>query len=282
MTDSPPILTDRARLDRQRRRAVAAGLADFLHRAARNEVEERLAMVNRRFTAPAVVTPFPHLWADLFPGGVTVPDDPVLSLTPGAHDLVIHALAMHWADDPVGQVVQCARALAPDGMFLGLTFGGQTLAELRQALAVAEAEATGGLSPRVLPMGEIRDLGAILQRAGLALPVADSVTLTATYADPLALMRDLRAMGETNAMAARLRRPTRRAVIGRTATLYADAHGLPDGRVPATFEIVALTGWAPAPGQPQPLRPGSAQMRLADALGLARATATGQGDRSTD
>jgi hypothetical protein len=131
-------------------------------------------------------------------------------------------------------------------------------------------------------MGEIRDLGAILQRAGLALPVADSVTLTATYADALALMRDLRAMGEANAMAARLRRPTRRAVIARAAILYADAHGLPDGRIPATFEIVALTGWAPAPGQPQPLRPGSAQMRLADALGPASEASAGKGPGRTD
>jgi SAM-dependent methyltransferase len=280
MADTPPLLTDRTRLDRQRRRAMAAFLADFLHRAARDEVEERLAMVNRRFTAAAVVTPFPHLWDGL--GAVTVPDDPELALEPGAHDLVIHALGLHWADDPVGQIVQCARALAPDGMFLGLTFGGQTLVELRQALAEAEVAETGGLSPRVLPMGEIRDLGALLQRAGLALPVADSVTLTATYPDALALMRDLRAMGETNAMAARLRRPTRRGVIARAAALYADARALPDGRIPATFEIVALTGWAPAPGQPQPLRPGSAQMRLADALGLAGDAGTGQAKGRTD
>jgi SAM-dependent methyltransferase len=280
MADTPPILTDRSRLQRQRHRAMAAGLADFLHRAARDEVEERLGMVNRQFTAAAVVTPFPHLW-DGF-GAATVPDDPVLALVPGAHDLVIHALGLHWADDPVGQIVQCARALAPDGMFLGLTFGGQTLVELRQALAEAEVAETGGLSPRVLPMGEIRDLGALLQRAGLALPVADSVNLTATYADALALMRDLRAMGETNAMVQRLRRPTRRGVIARAAMLYADAHGLPDGRIPATFEIVALTGWAPGPGQPQPLRPGSAQVRLADALGLAGDDGTGQAKGHTD
>jgi len=266
----------------QRRRAMASGPADFLHRAARDDAEERLGMVNRRFTAPAVVTPFPHVWQGLLPGLAVVPDEPVLALSPGAHDLVIHALALHWADDPVGQIVQCVRALVPDGLFLGLTFGGQTLTELRQALAEAEVAETGGLSPRVLPMGEIRDLGALLQRAGLALPVADSVTLTATYPDALALMRDLRAMGETNAMATRLRRPTRRAVIARAAMIYADAHAQPDGRIPATFEVVALTGWAPAPGQPQPLRPGSAQMRLADALGLVPGGGTGQGHGRTD
>ncbi len=267
MSAAPPVLTDRPRLAAQRRRAEAAGLADFLHRAARDEVQERLGMVNRSFTAPVVVTPFPRVWDGAVPGLRAIADDPVLALEAGAQDLVIHALALHWADDPVGQIVQCARALCPDGLFLGLTFGGQTLTELRQALAEAEIAETGGLSPRVLPMGEVRDLGALLGRAGLALPVADVVPLPATYADPLALMRDLRAMGETNAMAARLRRPTRRAVLARACAVHADRHRLPDGRIPATFEIVVLTGWAPHPDQPQPLRPGSATARLVDVLG---------------
>ncbi len=267
MSASPPVLTDRIRLTTQRRRAVATGLADFLHCAARDEVQERLAMVNRAFTAPAVVTPYPQVWQGVMPGLRIVPDDPMLAFEHGAHDLVIHALALHWADDPVGQIVQCARALGPDGLFLGVTFGGKTLAELRQALAEAEIAESGGLSPRVLPMGEIRDLGALLQRAGLALPVADSVTLPVTYADPLFLMHDLRAMGETNAMAARLRHPTRRAVIARACAIYADRHAMDGGRIPATFEMVVLTGWAPHPDQPQPLRPGSATTRLADALG---------------
>jgi SAM-dependent methyltransferase len=267
MSASPPVLTDHTRLAAQRCRAVAGGLADFLHRAAREEVQERLGMVNRAFTAPAVVTPYPQVWQDLMPGLRGVSDDPVLALNEGAQDLVIHALALHWADDPVGQIVQCARALRPDGLFLGLTFGGQTLTELRQALAEAEVAVTGGLSPRVLPMGEIRDLGALLGRAGLTLPVADSVALPVTYGDPLALMRDLRAMGETNALAARLRRPTRREVIARACATYCELHAMADGRIPATFEIVVLTGWAPHPDQPRPLRPGSATTRLADALG---------------
>lgn len=260
-----PQITDRAALARNRRRATTF----FLQEEVRAEVQERLAEVNRSFTAPAVVTGFPALWQDVLPGAVVVADDVVLALQPGAHDLVIHALSLHWANDPVGQLVQARRALRPDGLFLGLMFGGQTLHELRAALAQAEAEVTGGLSPRVLPMGEIRDLGALVQRAGLALPVADGFTRRVTYRDALHLMRDLRAMGEGNALAARLRHPTRRDVIARAAAIYAESFGLPDGRVPATFEIIALTGWAPDDSQPKPLRPGSAAHRLADALGSA-------------
>lgn len=260
---SLPQITDRAALARNRARATEF----FLQEEARAEVQERLSEVNRRFTSPAVVTPFPGVWSGIMPGAVIVGDDPVLALTPGAHDLVVHALALHWADDPVGQLVQARHALRPDGLFLGLMFGGQTLHELRAALAQAEAEVTGGLSPRVLPMAEIRDLGALLQRAGFALPVADSVTRRVTYRDAFHLMRDLRQMGEGNALAARLRRPTRAAVMLRAAELYAQGFGLPDGRIEATFEIIALTGWAPDASQPQPLRPGSARQRLADALG---------------
>lgn len=260
---TPPLMTDRPALLRQRARADLGAL--FLHAEVRAEVEERLAEVNRRFTAHAVVTGFPQVWG--LPGAVVVPDDEVLALEVEGHDLVIHALALHWANDPVGQLVQCRRALRGDGLFLGFLFGGQTLAELRACLAQAEAEVTGGLSPRVLPMGEIRDLGALLQRAGFALPVADSFTKTVTYGDALALMRDLRTMGEGNALMARLRRPTRRAVMLRAAELYAAHHAGPEGRIRATFEIICLTGWAPDASQQKPLRPGSAAQRLADALG---------------
>lgn len=259
---TPPILTDRPALIRNRARA--RGDALFLHREVVLEVQERLIEVNRAFTDIAVVTPFPGLW-DL-PGARLVPDDDVLDLQPGGHDLVIHVLGLHWANDPVGQLVQARRALRADGLFLGFLFGGQTLAGLRACLAEAEAEVTGGLSPRVLPMAEIRDLGALLQRAGFALPVADSFTKTVTYADFWQLCCDLRLMGEGNALAARLRRPTRRAVMARAAALYARHHGLPDGRVSAQFEIICLTGWAPDDSQQKPLRPGSAARRLADAL----------------
>lgn len=261
---TPPLLTDRSALLRNRARAKADAL--FLHDEVAAEVQERLIEVNRTFTAPAVVTGFPPVWP--MPGARVVADDDVLDLPVAGHDLVIHALGLHWANDPVGQLVQCRRALVPDGLFLGFLFGGQTLAELRACLAQAEAEVTGGLSPRVLPMGEIRDLGALLQRAGFALPVADSFTKTVTYGDFGALLHDLRAMGEGNALAARLRRPTRRAVFARAAELY-EAHHAQDGRLRATFEIICLTGWSPHEGQQKPLRPGSAAQRLADALGTA-------------
>ncbi|MDF0601607.1 methyltransferase domain-containing protein [Psychromarinibacter sp. C21-152] len=261
-------LTDRAALDRQRARARATGdAALFLQEEAADEIQERLMMVNRRFTAPAVVTAWPDLWRARLPEAAISPDLETLSLEPGAHDLVIHAMSLHWADDPVGQLIQARRALKPDGLFLGALFGGQTLTELRGALAEAEAAVTGGLSPRVAPMAEIRDVGALMQRAGFALPVADNLPKTVSYADPLRLMRDLRAMGETNAMTERPRRFTRRAVLLEAARRYVEAFGTEDGRIPATFEIILLTGWAPGPDQPEPLRPGSATQSLADALG---------------
>ena len=263
--DAPPPLFDRHALLRHRARAARAPEL-FLQSHVALGIEERLQEVNRTFTAPVIVSPWPQVWADVVPGAQVVADDEVLALERGAHDLVIHALCLHWANDPVGQLVQCRHALRPDGMLLATLFGGQTLQELRRCLAQAETEVTGGLSPRVAPMGEIRDLGGLLQRAGLALPVADTEVLTVSYASALHLMRDLRAMGEANAMAARLRRPTARAVIGRAAALYAENFSDADGRITATFEVVTLTGWAPAASQPQPLRPGSATTRLAEAL----------------
>jgi hypothetical protein len=196
-----------------------------------------------------------------------VPDDEVLALDPGAHDLVVHAMALHWANDPVGQLVQARLALQPDGLLLAVFPGGETLHQLRAVLGQAEIETTGGLSPRVVPMGGLADLGALLQRAGLALPVADSLTLTAEYRDLTHLMHDLRAMGEANALTGRRRQPTRRALFDRAGALYRDHFATAEGRLPATFELVCLTGWAPADSQPRPLRPGSAQMRLAQALG---------------
>lgn len=260
----PPILTDLAALQRNRTRARDP----FLHAEAVADVQERLAEVNKVFTAPAVVTAFPAPWHDLLPDARIVPEGDLLDLTPGAHDLVIHALGLHWANDPVGQLVQCRRALRPDGLVLALLFGGQTLHELRSSLAQAETEVTGGLSPRVLPMAEIRDLGGLVQRAGLALPVADSFTKRILYRDILHVMHDLRGMGEGNALASRLRRPTGRAVFARAGDIYRGAWATGD-RIPATFEIITLTGWAPHDSQQQPLRPGSAQTRLAEALNSA-------------
>lgn len=260
---APPRLTDRMALLRHRARA-ASDPALFLHGEVVAEVQERLTEVNRTFTDVAVVTGWPAAWAG-FPARV-VADDEVLDLAPAAHDLVIHALALHWADDPVGQIVQCARALRPDGLFIAALLGGRTLHELRACLAEAEAAVTGGLSPRVLPMGDIRDLGGLPGRAGLTLPVADAVVRMVRYRSMAHLMADLRAMGETNALDARLRRFTRRGVLADAAARYAAAFGGDDGRIPATFEVVYLTAWAPHPGQQKPLRPGSAVARLAEAL----------------
>ncbi len=259
-----PSLFDRKTILRHRARAQDD--AFFLHRAAIDEVQDRLSMVNKAFTAPAIVSSFPRLWDDVFSGSALVQDDDVLALQPGAHDLVIHAMALHCANDPVGQLIQCHRALQADGLLLVVCLGGETLHELRAALGQAEIEITGGLSPRIAPMAELRDMGGLLQRAGLALPVADSVPLTAEYRDIWHLMRDLRHMGETNALSARLKRPTRRAVFEAAQRIYADHFSTASGRVTATFDLICLTGWSPHDSQPKPLRPGSAQARLADAL----------------
>ncbi|MBB5223583.1 SAM-dependent methyltransferase [Amaricoccus macauensis] len=265
---TPPALFDADLLALRRARAARIGGADFLQEAVADEIGERLQEVNRSFLAPAIVGPKAGLWAERLglAGATLVADSERLDLAPGAHDLVVHALALHWANDPVGQLVQCRRALRPDGLLLAALFGGETLSELRQALAAAETATLGGLSPRVAPMGEIRDLGGLLQRVGFAMPVADSRRFDVSYGSAVALMRDLRAMGETNVMRERLRRPMPRAMLARTEEAYALAAPLPGGRIAATFEVIVLTGWAPAPGQPQPLRPGSATTRLEAAL----------------
>lgn len=255
---------DIRQLQAQRRRAMQRGAVTFLRDAVRAELHDRLVEVNRTFTQPAVVTGWPLDWAGF---GHAVGDGEVLPLETGTHDLVVHDLALHWAADPVGQLVQMRHALRPDGLMMATLFGGQTLHELRACLAEAEIAVTGGLSPRVAPMGEIRDLGALLQRAGYALPVADAVPFDVSYATAFDLMRELRFMGEGNALAGRLRRPTRRAVFVRAAEIYAARFAGADGRLRATFEVIVLTGWAPGPGQQKPLRPGSAAFRLADALG---------------
>lgn len=252
-------LFDPDALTKHRARADAM----LLHERAADDVEDRLTMVNRAFTCPAVITPFPTIWGNILSSARIVPDCDTLDLTPGAHDLIIHAMALHWANDPVGQLIQCRRALRPDGLLIATFLGGETLTELRAALTQAEAELTGGLSPRVAPMGDIRDLGGLLGRAGFALPVADSARLTLRYRDALHLMHDLRAMGETNAMTDRVRHFSRRDVLLRAAALYPTDD---TGRAPATFETITLTGWAPDDSQPQPLKRGSATTRLADAL----------------
>lgn len=276
-----PRLTDRARLERNRLRA-RRDPALFLHEVALSEVKERLEVVNRTFTDVAIVTPFPEIWRPAFPEAQIVPDTETLPLKVGALDLVIHAMALHWADDPVGQLVQVRRALRPDGLMLAVLPGGRTLQELRGVLSEVEVRARGGLSPRVLPMADVRDLGGLLQRAGFALPVTDATSLTATYASARALMRDLRAMGEGNALADRDRRPLARLFFDEADALYARQFPAGGSRISATFELICLTGWAPDASQPKPLRPGSAERRLSEALGAQEMPAGETTPRTSD
>ncbi len=257
---TPPLLTDRAALIRNRLRATDP----FLAQIARDELDDRIAMVNRTFTDPIIVGPAP---AEFLPSAQRCEDLDHLQLDEGRADLAVHFMALHWANDPVGQIIQMRRALKPDGLFLAVMLGGQTLHELRACLAQAETDITGGLSPRILPMSDIRDMGGLLQRAGLALPVADSHTIRTSYSDVTALMQDLRAFGEGNALAQRLRRTTRRAVFQRCGALYEEQFS-EGGKIIATFEMLFLAGWAPADSQPKALRPGSATHRLSDALSL--------------
>ena len=181
-------------------------------------------------------------------------------------DAVFSCLSLHWIDDLPGLMMQARRLLKPDGLLLLSLLGGNSLIELRQVLAEAEHDITGGLSPRCAPMADIRDIGGLLGRAGLALPVADSDRLTVHYPHMFKLMADLRGMGEQNAMLARLKTPTRRDVFYRAAEIYQQRFGQADGQIPASFEIVTVTGWAPHESQQKPLRPGSAAQRLATVL----------------
>ncbi|MEL6476477.1 MAG: methyltransferase domain-containing protein [Pseudomonadota bacterium] len=288
MTTPADPLFDWNTLARRRDRAMRKGFrgrGDFLYRQIAEGLRERLEDVTRSFAKVALIggaqplidmlraTTHPQvidIW-DVSPAMAkacngTALTSETLPLTPGHYDLAISCLAMHWANDPVGHLVQLRRALKPDGLMIAALFGGQTLTELRSALAEAEVALTGGLSPRIAPMGEIRDLGSLLQRATLAMPVADSERLTVTYASPRALMHDLRLMGETNVLSAR-GGPMTRALLARSEEIYRAHFPAEKGRIRATFEIVYLTGWSPGPGQPVPLRPGSATTRLADALG---------------
>ncbi len=194
-------------------------------------------------------------------------DEEALPFAENRFDLVVGSLSLHWVNDLPGTLIQANRCLKPDGLFLAALFGGDTLSELRQVLLEAEADMEGGVSPRVSPFIDIRDAGGLLQRAGLALPVVDSETITVTYEDPLKLMRDLNAMGESNALVQRRKTFSRRDTLAKAAALYHAKYAGSDGRVPATFQIITLTAWAPDASQPKPLKPGSAKTRLAKALG---------------
>jgi SAM-dependent methyltransferase len=281
---STPLVFDRPLVRRRLSRALRQGYADFLLVRAVEDLEERLSTVLRSFSlALDVGTPTPAA-ADALrrsgraetvirlspvaePGSV-LGDEERLPFSGERFDLAVSLLALQGVNDLPGSLVQIRRALRPDGLFVGALLGGTTLTELRQALTQAEAEIEGGVSPRVAPFADLRDIGGLLQRAGFALPVADSDIVRVRYANAFALMRDLRQMGLTNALQDRRRTPLRRATLIRAAEVYAERFGEPDGRIPATFEIVWLSGWTPHESQQKPLRPGSAKVRLADALGV--------------
>jgi len=281
MSDGP-LIFDRALLRLRRRRAMALGPATFLLDRVADDMADRLAAVLRRFDVavdlgtpgPAVRTAIARLGsvgtivaADAISGGAVVADEEMLPFGDATIDLVVSALALQFANDLPGVLVQIRRALKPDGLFLAALLGGETLTELRQSFAEAESDVEGGVSPRVAPFADLRDLGALLQRAGFALPVTDADRITVRYDTVFALMHDLRRMGATNTLLARRRTPLRRKTLLRMAEIYSSRFADADGRVRATFEIVWLSGWAPHPDQQQPLRPGSAKTRLADALG---------------
>lgn len=291
MAAPPPNATPRIfdrRLSRARKaRSLRRGGEDFLLTRAAADVVERLAPVQRSFAAvldcsggratvaQALAAALPGAAITRLvpvPGGAAGPfaavvgEEEALPFAAGAFDLVVSALELQGANDLPGALLQLRRALKPDGLFLGCLFGGQTLHELRAVFTAADIEATGGASPRVAPFADLRDLGGLLQRAGFALPVTDTETLTVRYASLFGLMADLRAMGLTNTLVERTRRPTTRALMLRAADLYAERYADPDGRIRVTFEIIWLSGWTPHPSQQKPLAPGSAKMRLADAL----------------
>lgn len=203
-------------------------------------------------------------------GPAIVLDEEWLPLKPGTLDLILSNLNLHWVNDLPGALLQIRDALKPDGLFLGTMFGGRTLQELRDCLMRAELAETGGVSPRVSPFAEVSDAAALMQRAGFALPVVDSETVTVTYGDFMKLLADLRGMGEANLVVDRLHRPTRRSVLAHAAALYAQDHVNSDGRLVATFQILFLTGWAPHQSQQQPLKPGSGKTNLKDFLGTPR------------
>lgn len=289
-------LFDRAVLRQRRERALRSDhVAGFLLDAVADDLSMRLGAVMREFPVAVDLTGIGGVLASRLletgkieqlisteltprlagaiarhPGGKharVVADDEALPFAHESLDLVVSGLALQWVNDLPGTLIQIRRALRPDGLFLAAIVGGSTLNELRSAFLMAEAEIVGGAAPHVAPAADVRDLGGLLQRAGFALPVVDSDLLTVRYASPLELMRDLRAMGATNVLSARSRAPLRRDVLERVLEIYAHDHADPDGRIRATFEIVSLSGWAPHESQQKPLRPGSARMRLADALG---------------
>jgi SAM-dependent methyltransferase len=283
-----PQIFDRALVRVRQKRARALGPATFLLDRVAGELAERLSAVLRRFeVAIDLGTPTDAVRRVLAVSGKVktiiaaefgatmldgsflrvAADEEALPFADGSLDLVTSALAFQFVNDLPGTLIQIRRALKPDGLLLAALVGGDSLAELREAVTIAESEVEGGASPRVAPFADVRELGALLQRAGFALPVVDSERLVVRYDSAVALMHDLRRMGATNALHERRRKPLRRATLERAAAVYARRFADADGRLRASFEIVWLSGWAPHESQQKPLKPGSAVQRLADALG---------------
>ncbi|MBV8767013.1 MAG: methyltransferase domain-containing protein [Hyphomicrobiales bacterium] len=286
---SPPLIFDRALIRRRLARAARASPAEFLIEHVAGDLTERLAPILRKFqvaidlggvtahVAQALsrsgkaetvlrLTALPPSVPSGFP--VAIADEEVLPLGKGSVDLVASLLSLQAVNDLPGVLTQIKRALRPDGFFIGCLLGAESLTELRQSLAQAEMELCAGVSPRVAPFADAREVGALLQRAGFTLPVTDLERLTVRYPDAFALMRDLRAMGMTNPLVERARMPLRRATFLRSAQIYTERFADADGRLRATFDLVWLSGWAPHESQQRPLQPGSAKARLADALGV--------------
>src|SRR6187401_1358449 len=267
-----PILFDRALLRARMERAQRRGPATFLLDRVREDFEERLQAVTRNFTDVADIwTPGELLRkpvADRFQSITRIDPDQseTLHLPPESLDLAVSALAFQFVNDLPGVLAQIRRALKPDGLLLAAMIGGDTLTELRQSFAAAEAECEGGVSPRVAPFADLRDIGALLQRAGFALPVTDVDRVMVRYDSAFALMADLRRMGATNVLIERRRAPLRRATLLRMAQIYSERFADPDGRIRATFDIIWLSGWGPHASQQQPLKPGSAKASLAEAV----------------
>jgi SAM-dependent methyltransferase len=301
MVSSHPLIFDRRLLRQRRARAAALGPATFLIERVAEDLSDRLATVLRRFEcAVDLGTPSDAVRAVLAASGkvgtvvaadpsfalpregaslvgAVAADEEALPFRDASLDLVVSALALQFVNDLPGTLVQVRRALKPDGLMLAALTGGDTLIELRQAFAAAEAEIEDGISPRIIPFADVREMGALLQRAGFALPVTDVDRLTVRYDSAIALMHDLRRMGATNPMIERSRRPLRRATVRRMTEVYAERFADGDGRIRATFEIVWLAGWAPHASQQKPLAPGSAKQRLADALGTKELPLPGDG-----
>lgn len=298
MNDSQTQPIDRAAY--LRRRARSAGTiaqADFLLRRASTDIAERLDATLRTFPrclnlsgrggiVSKALSEVPNveyvITADTAasllgePSGLAVICDPEwLPFGNEKLDLVVSVLDLHWVNDLPGTLMQIRRALRPDGLFIGAMIGGDSLTEMRQAFLQADVEMTGGASPRVSPFTDVRDLGALLQRAGFALPVVDTDHMTVRYGSLFDVMADLRKMGGTNALNERSRKPLRRSTLLRAAEIYGDRFSDEDGRVRATVDILHFSGWAPHESQQKPLRPGSAKHRLADALGTIE-TAAGE------